>query len=177
MVNEQIKKTTFSILLLLERIEREKNKPLTGWFSLCCTWFSIILLLGVFLHHPWLPVSAKHLYHSLFICLYFYFQYVEVVRGRERTGQMWRSGCTSPQCHRPTWWLGTSFLVSVSTWCKGQMKTLNRTKLTFDIFVSKIQKEAHDLLLKLFLLLIATNVLVNSGAPKLRKSTPSQKIW
>lgn len=30
MVNEHIKKKTFSILLLLERIEREKNKPLTG---------------------------------------------------------------------------------------------------------------------------------------------------
>ena len=30
MVNEHIKKTTFSILLLLERIEREKNKPFRG---------------------------------------------------------------------------------------------------------------------------------------------------
>ena len=30
MVNEHTKKTTFSILLLLERIEREKNKPFRG---------------------------------------------------------------------------------------------------------------------------------------------------
>ena len=56
------------------------------------------------------------------------------------------------------------------------MKTLNRTKLTFDIFVRKIQKEAHDLLLKLFLLIITTNVLVNSRAPKLRKSTNPRKF-
>ena len=33
--------------------------------------------------------------------------------------------------------------------------------LTFDIFVSKIQKEAHDSLLKVFLLVVDTYVLVN----------------
>ena len=33
--------------------------------------------------------------------------------------------------------------------------------LTFDIFVSKIQKEAHDSSLKIFVLGVVTNVLVN----------------
>ena len=167
-----LKNITFFTLLLVERIEREKNKPLmlielvlykifyytsSGCFqaaSLCQTFVPFFIHLLVLL----LSVCRSN------------------ARQRERIGQMWRSGCTSPQCHRSTLWLGTSFLVSVSTWCKGQMKTLNRTKLTFDIFVSKIQKEAHDLLLKLFLFLIATNVLVNSGGPKLRKSTHPRKF-
>ena len=165
-----LKNITFFTLLLVEWIEREKNKPLT---------LIELVLYMIFYYTSSGCFQAASLCQT-FVPFFIHLLVLLLSVCRSNAWQRENGADVEVRVYQPT--MSSANMVvgdiisGVSTWCKGQMKTLNRTKLTFDIFVGKIQKEAHDLLLKLFLLLIATNVLVNSRAPKLRKSTHPRKF-